>query len=93
MYCLEGTNWDQHKETLLLTYKALGRSIANYAAPVWNTNASDTSLEKIQRTQWDQDATGRGPPQSSLCAISDTLSRTQIMLVTTLPRWIIHRGK
>ena len=33
-----------------MTYKALGRSIANYAAPVWSTNASDTSLEKIQRT-------------------------------------------
>ena len=48
---LAGTNWEQQKETLLLTYKALGRSIANYAAPVWSTNASDTSLEKIQRTQ------------------------------------------
>ena len=48
---LAGTNWGQQKETLLLTYKALGRSIANYAAPVWSTNASDTSLGKIQRTQ------------------------------------------
>ena len=41
----------QQKETLLLTYKACGRSIANYAAPVWSTNASDTRLEKIHRTQ------------------------------------------
>ena len=48
---LAGTNWGQQKETLLLTYKALGRSNYNYAAPVWSTNASDTSLEKIQRTQ------------------------------------------
>ena len=48
---LAGTNWGQQKETLLLTYNALGRSIANYAAPVWSTNASDTSLGKIQRTQ------------------------------------------
>ena len=48
---MAGTNWGQQKETLLLTYKALGRSIANYAAPVWSTNASDTSLGKIQRTQ------------------------------------------
>ena len=47
---LAGTNWGQQKETLLLSYKALGRSIANYAAPVWSTNASDTSLRKIQRT-------------------------------------------
>ena len=36
---------------LLLTYKALGRLIANYTATVWSTNASDTSLGKIQRTQ------------------------------------------
>ena len=43
---LAGTNWGQQKETLLLTYKALGRSIANYAAPVWSTIASDTSLER-----------------------------------------------
>ena len=48
---LPGTNWGQQKETLRLTYKALGRSITNYAAPVWGTNASDTSLGKIQRTQ------------------------------------------
>ena len=48
---LAGTNWVQQKETPLLTYKALGRLIANYAAPVWSTNASDTSLGKIQCTQ------------------------------------------
>ena len=48
---LAGTNWGQQKETLLLTYKSLGISIANYAAPDWSTNSSDTSLEKIERTQ------------------------------------------
>ena len=48
---LAGTNWGQQKETLLLTYKALGSSIANYAALIWSTNASDTTLQKIQRTQ------------------------------------------
>ena len=48
---LASTNWGQQKETLLLTYQALGRSIVNYAAPVWSTNASNTSLGKIQRTQ------------------------------------------
>ena len=41
-------NWGQQKEMLLLTYKSLERLIANYAAPVWGTKASDTSLEKIQ---------------------------------------------
>ena len=48
---LAGTDWGQKKEMLLLRYKALGRSFSNYTAPVWSTNASDTSLEKIQRTQ------------------------------------------
>ena len=48
---LAGTNWGQQKEMLLLTYKALGRSIANYATPVWSTNASNTSLGKIQHTK------------------------------------------
>ena len=36
-----------------MTYKALGRSIANYAAPVWSTNASESNIGKIQRTQND----------------------------------------
>ena len=48
---LAGTNWGQQKETLLMTYKALGRSIANYAAPVWSTNASESNIGKIQRAQ------------------------------------------
>ena len=34
-----------------MTYKALGRSITNYAAPVWSTNASKYNMGKIQRTQ------------------------------------------
>ena len=48
---LAGTNWGQQKETLQITYKALGRSLANYAAPVWSTNASDSNIGKIQRAQ------------------------------------------
>ena len=46
-----GTNWGQQKETLLMTYKSLGRSIATYAAPVWSTNASESNIGKIQRAQ------------------------------------------
>ena len=41
----------QDKETLLLTYNALGKYIASYAAPVWSTNASDSSFKKIQTAQ------------------------------------------
>ena len=50
---LAGTNWGQQKETLLITYKALGRSIPNYAAPVWSINASESNIGKIQRAQND----------------------------------------
>ena len=48
---LAGLSWGQDKETLLLTYNALGKSIASYAAPVWSTNASDSSFKKIQTAQ------------------------------------------
>ena len=41
----------QQQQTLLLTYKALGRSIANYAAPICSTNASENNMEKIQHAQ------------------------------------------
>ena len=45
------TNWGQQKETLLMTYKALRRSIANYAAPVWSINVSESNIGQIQRAQ------------------------------------------
>ena len=48
---LAGSSWGQDKETLLMTYNALGKSIANYAAPVCSTNASDSSFKKIQTAQ------------------------------------------
>ena len=41
-----GSSWGQQKETLPMTYKAVGRSIINYAAPVWITN-----YRNIQYTQ------------------------------------------
>ena len=37
--------------TLLMTYNALGKSIASYATPVWSTNTSDSSFKKIQTAQ------------------------------------------
>ena len=35
----------------MITYEALGRTIANYAALVWSTNASESNIGKIQRAQ------------------------------------------
>ena len=34
-----------------MTYKAVGRSIINYAAPVWSTNLRDTKYRNIKYTQ------------------------------------------
>ena len=48
---LAGTSWGQQKETLLMTYKAVGRSIINYDAPVWSTNLRDTNYRNIKYTQ------------------------------------------
>ena len=48
---LAGSSWGHDKETLPMTYNALGKSIANYAAPVWSINASDSSFKKIQTAQ------------------------------------------
>ena len=45
---LAGSSWGPEKETLLRTYNALEKYIASYAAPVWNTNASDSSFKEIQ---------------------------------------------
>ena len=45
------TSCVQQKETLLMTYKTFGRSIINYAAPVWSTNLCDTNYRNFQYTQ------------------------------------------
>ena len=51
LMALAAASWGQQKETLLMTYKAVGRSIINYAAPVWSTNLRDTNYRNIQYTQ------------------------------------------
>ena len=39
---LAGNTWGKSKETIGTTYKAIGRSIIDYAAPVWTAAHSDT---------------------------------------------------
>ena len=48
---LAGTSWGQQKDTLLTTYKAIGRSVADYAVSVWGPDASKTSISKLQVSQ------------------------------------------
>ena len=35
----------------MMPYNAVGRSIINYAAPVWSTNLHDTNYRNIKYTQ------------------------------------------
>ena len=48
---LAGTTWGQHKETLIVTFKAGIRSLFTYVAPIWFPNAADSNLQKLQRVQ------------------------------------------
>ena len=48
---LAGTSCGQQKETLLVTYEAVGKSIINYDVPVWSPNLHDNNYRKIQYTR------------------------------------------
>jgi hypothetical protein len=48
---LAGTTWGQHKETLVSTYKAIGRSVGEYASPIWGPIASKSNWDKLQTAQ------------------------------------------
>lgn len=45
---LSGTKWGQQKETMVSTYKAISRSVGEYAAPVWGPTASESSWNKLK---------------------------------------------
>lgn len=49
--CLAGSSWGKDKEVLIDTYKALGRSTLNYAAPVWTPFLSTTNWDDLEIAQ------------------------------------------
>ena len=90
---LAGSFWGQ-EETLLLTYDTLGKYIASCAAPVCNTNASDSSFKKIQTAQNAALRTVTGAHkmasiehlhQMSLCAVPCELSGGGLHVVVFYP--------
>ena len=86
LQALAGSSWGQQKETLLMTCKTVGRSIINYAAPVWSTNIRDTNDRNIQYTQnealrMSQDVQCRSPTRRSKCAESKGTLRATIHTV------------
>ena len=44
---LAGTSWGQQRETILITFKSLIRSLITYAAPIWYPNASPSNIQKL----------------------------------------------
>jgi len=48
---LAGTFWGQQQETLILTYQARGRSVIDYAAPVWAPVINDSTWKYLQTAQ------------------------------------------
>ena len=51
MKSLAGSTWGQDKETLIFTYKAIGRSVLEYGAPIWSPVIKDNNWRKLQTTQ------------------------------------------
>ena len=51
MKSLAGATWGQYQETLSMTYKAIVRSVLEYAAPIWSPIISETSWQKLQTIQ------------------------------------------
>ncbi|XP_049309889.1 uncharacterized protein LOC125777864 [Bactrocera dorsalis] len=48
---LAGSTWVNDKETLLGTYKAIGRPVLNYAIPIRSPVCSGTQVKKLQTCQ------------------------------------------
>ena len=48
---LAGSNWGQHMETIVITYKSIIRSLFTYASPIWFPNSSPSSIQKLQTIQ------------------------------------------
>ena len=48
---LTGSTWGCDEETLLTTFKAIGRSIHSYCYPVWTLSLMDTNWSRLPRAQ------------------------------------------
>ncbi len=48
---LTGTDWGKDKETILSTYKAIGRSLINYGCPIWTPAICNSAWDQLQVAQ------------------------------------------
>ena len=85
---LAATSWGQQKEILLMTYKAVARSIINYAVPVWSPNLHDTNYTKIKYTQNEALRIATGCHKMS--SIDHLLTEAEMMIVRDTQRYYMH---
>ena len=76
---LAGSTWGQQKETLLITYKALIKSVLSYAAPIWFPNSSTTAIGKLQSIQ--NSALRIATGSHKMASVSHLHSETEILPV------------
>ena len=48
---LAGSSWGKDKQTLLATYKTIGRPVLNYAALIWSPRCSAAQTKKLRTCQ------------------------------------------
>lgn len=48
---LSGSSWGHQKETMLMTYKAIGRSVLEYGVPIWAPVLSESGWKRLQCVQ------------------------------------------
>ena len=72
---LASTPWGQQKETLLMTYKAIGSTIINYAAPVWSQTIHNTNY--INKSNIHRTRLGGSPLAVTTCQVSITYTQKQ----------------
>ena len=98
---LAGTSWGQQKKTLLMTYKAVGRSIINYATPFWSPNLHNTNYRNGLKGE-QQPRTNKSPSSNHTYtkstpnhihhhyAPSVTLTYTTHIISSTSPTYTPH---
>ena len=48
---LAGTGWGQQKETIIITYKSIIRSLFTYSCPIWFPNTAPSNIRKLLTIQ------------------------------------------
>ena len=76
---LTGTNWGKQKETMLVTYKSLIRSLFMYAVPIWLRYTLPSLVQILQSIQ------NTAPRIASACVKMTFIDLVRASNLTTFP--------